>query len=203
MAKVYEKSRVAVDAVIFTIDDDKIKVFLHKREKKPFLNKLELPGGLLCKDETSEETLKRKLDETIGRSNIFFNQFLTFTDPKRDPRERTVSIGYIALIAKDKIDDLSSWHNLSNLSNLAFDHRLIIQKARDYLRQNIGAALVRQFMPKYFPLNSLQKIFEIVEGITYDNRNFRKKMIVSGIVRETDKKETDVSHRPAKLYVFT
>ena len=43
---------------------------------------------------------------------------------------------------------------------------------------------------------------EIMEGVEYDNRNFRKKMISSGLVVETGELEKGVSHRPAKLYSF-
>ena len=57
-------------------------------------------------------------------------------------------------------------------------------------------------MPKFFPLNKLQEIYEIIEEKEYDNRNFRKKMISSNIVEETDQLEENVSHRPAKLFRF-
>ena len=196
----YEKARIAVDAVIFTLHDKKLKVMLHKREKEPYAGKLELPGGLLQGDETAEETLRRKLAEV--HKDIFFQQFFTFTHPSRDPRERTVSIGFVALIGHEKLKDLGNWHDCSRLAGFAFDHREIIAKARDYLKDNISSLIVKEFMPKEFPLNRLQEAYEVIEQKRYDNRNFRKKMISSGIVAETNKLETGVSHRPAKLFRF-
>lgn len=198
----YENSRVAVDAVVFTIHEGKLKVLLHRREKKPFLDMMELPGGLFLENETAEETLRRKINDLLAINDVFLQQFFTFTEPKRDPRTRTVSIGFIALIDSKKIKDFSDWYDYSSIDKLAFDHNEIIKKARTYLKENINSIIIKQFMPKLFPLNSLQEAYEIIEEKKYDNRNFRKTMINSGLVSETRKLEEDVSHRPAVLYKF-
>jgi len=198
----HEIAKIAIDPVIFTVHDKKLKILLQTRDKEPGKGKYELPGGLLLPKETAEETLKRKLAELIGQSNIFFTQFKTFTDPSRDPRGRTVSIGFIALISEDKIKKQELWYECDDLPDLAFDHKNIIKTARDYLKENMDSLIVKQFMPKQFPLNKLQEVYEIIEDKHYDNRNFRKKMIISEIVEETEQLEQEVSHRPAKLFKF-
>jgi 8-oxo-dGTP diphosphatase len=199
----YENSRVAVDAVVFTIHEDKLKVFIRKREKAPFKGKFELPGGLLKEKETSEKTLSRKINELVTSDPVFFQQFYTFTEPKRDPRTRTVSIGFLALINSEQIQDYSPWHTISSLKReMAFDHEHIIDVAFEYLKKEINSLIVKQFLPELFPLNRLQNAYEIILGESYDNRNFRRKMINSGVVIETKKLQRDVSHRPAKLYKF-
>ena len=202
MSQNYEKSKVAVDPVIFTIHQGKLKVLLHTREKEPDQGKLELPGGLLLPDETAEATLRRKLQELIGHHRIFFRHFFTFTEPERDARGRTVSIGFLALIDEDKLNDVLHWHDYDALSGLAFDHSKIIRKAHQYLKENLSAPIVKEFMPTIFPLNKLQAIYEMIEEKEHDNRNFRKKMISSGIVEETKQMEENVSHRPARLFRF-
>ncbi|TAL57146.1 MAG: NUDIX domain-containing protein [Nanoarchaeota archaeon] len=198
-----ETSQVAVDPVIFTIDDSKLKVLLEKREKPPFEEMLELPGGLLENNESAEETLKRKLNALLGTNDILLTQFHTFTNPKRDPRGRVVSIGFIALVSNEIIKSKESWHDVKGSNELAFDHKKIIEKAQDYLKKNIDTLIVKQFMPKYFTLNNLQKVYEIIEDRRYDNRNFRKKMISNGIVEKTKRTEEEVSHRPGTLYRFS
>jgi 8-oxo-dGTP diphosphatase len=198
----YETSRIAVDAVAFTIEDKKLKIFLTRREKEPYKEKLELPGGLMQKDETAEQTLKRKLKEMTNSDNVFFNQFFTFTNPSRDPRQRAISVGFIALINIEKIKDNNNWVEYKTLKDLAFDHKEIIEKARKYLQENSSGIIAKQFMPTKFPINKLQEVYEVIEDMTYDNRNFRKKMISSNIVEETGQIETNVSHRPAKLFRF-
>lgn len=201
MAKGYATTFVAVDGVIFTIRDRSLEVYLRLREKEPFQGKHELIGGLLLPDETAEMTMHRKLTQ-MGLGRIFLEQFHTFTDPSRDPRSRAVSIGFIALVSCAAIPDPSDWHCADRLPTLGFDHKEIILAAREHLRKNVDSTIVRQFMPSRFPLNLLQEVYEVIEQKSYDNRNFRKRMITSGLVRQTDESEAGVTHRPAKLFEF-
>jgi 8-oxo-dGTP diphosphatase len=198
----YELSRVAVDPVIFTITDEQLKVLLAKREKEPFKDRFELIGGLLQHDETAEETVKRKLKELLGKGEIFVSQFHTCTNPKRDPRARTISIGFLALVSEEQLPKGTQWFSVARLPLLAFDHKEIIAKAHDYLKQNLSSEIVRHFLPETFPLNKLQEVHEIITGVKLDNRNFRKQMLSAGVVVETKERECNVSHRPAVLYRF-
>ncbi len=200
--KEHSLSKVAVDPVILTLHEGRLKILLHTREKEPFKGMKELPGGLLLSSETAEETLKRKLKQLVGRDDLFLKQFHTFTQPDRDPRERTVSIGFVSLISHEKVKNLLHWYDCDTVKDLAFDHKKMIKTARAYLKENMDPSLVKHFMPKLFPLNALQEVYELLEEKEYDNRNFRKKMISSGIVEETNQLEQNVSHRPAKLFKF-
>jgi 8-oxo-dGTP diphosphatase len=198
----YEIGRIAIDPVIFTIKEQKLLVYLNTREKEPYKGLAELPGGLLLPSETAEETLSRKLKDVIGVGNVFFEQFYTFTNPKRDPRTRTVSIAFIALIPEDKITSTEHFHKISKLPKLAFDHREIVMQAHEYLRQNLDHQFVKQFLPQHFPLNQLQMVYEVIGQKKMDNRNFRKKILDSGILKKVTKVQQNVSHRPATLYRY-
>lgn len=198
----YEHGRVAVDAVIFTINNQKLSVYLSSRREDPYKNWPELPGGLLLAGETAEETLARKLGDVIGTRNIFFQQFHTFTRPERDPRGRTVSIGFVALLPQDNITAAGNFCPIDSLPRLAFDHRDIIERAIEFLKQNIDNQIVNQFMPELFPLNGLQMVHEVIQQRKLDNRNFRKKILSSGTVKKVSKIQKNVAHRPANLYQF-
>lgn len=198
----YEEGKIAVDAVIFTVKNGELLVCLNKRDKPPFAGMQELPGGLLLKSETAEETLSRKLKEITGIQKIFFQQFYTFTSPKRDPRGRTVSVGFIALVSQDKLSELDNFYSLKSLPKLAFDHKEIIGKAKAYLSTNMESKLVKEFLPDVFPLNDLQTVYEVIGGKKLDNRNFRKKMLSSGFVKQVRETQKGVAHRPAALYKF-
>lgn len=193
------KRFIAVDAVIFSVIDSKLCVFLKKREKEPYLGLLELLGGFVLSNETAQETLRRKLKE-ISDETVEFTQFDVFSDPKRDPRNKVVSIGYTALVNEEKAKRIGNFYELDKVSKLSFDHCEILAKARDYIKYNIKTILKRQSLPLHFTLNYLQLIYEIIEGIKYDNRNFRKKMINDSIVKKTESIERDVAHRPGILY---
>lgn len=198
----YEQGRIAVDPVIFTIKNQKLLLYLNIREKNPYKGLPELPGGLLLSNETAEKTLARKLKNIICANNVFFGQFYTFTKPNRDPRGRTVSIGFIALISSDKISKLEHFYDLDKLPKLAFDHQEIVNKAVEYLKRNLDHQIVKQFMPAYFPLNDLQMIYEVIGQKKLDNRNFRKKVLDSGVVKKIREIQKNVAHRPATLYQF-
>mgnify|MGYP002761813774 FL=1 len=198
----YEEAKIAVDPVIFSIKDGELKVLLHQREKDPFDKRYELPGGLLRPEEKPEKRLNQKLKNMVGKQEIYFTQFNVFTDPDRDPRDRTISIGYIALVNKEEIENEENWFDARDLPEMAFDHREIISEAQKYLKENLNTVIVKQFMPKLFPLNDLQEAYEVIEQKSYDNRNFRRKMTEKNLVDKTDKKERNVSHRPAALYKF-
>lgn len=198
----YEQGRIAVDPVIFTIKEGKLWVHLNTREKEPFKDQAELPGGLLLRNETADETLKRKLKTIIGTNDVFFEQFYTFTKPQRDPRTRTVSIGFITLIPQRKITNTKNFYRLDSLPRLAFDHQEIINEAFAYMKQNLNNKIVRQFMPASFPLNELQTVYEVISLKKLDNRNFRKKILASGMVKKIKKIQKNVAHRPASLYKF-
>ena len=193
------KRLVAVDAAIFSIIEGKLKVFLLEREKEPFKGCLELLGGFVLEDETCEMALQRKLS-SISEGKISFTQFAVFSKPSRDPRNEVISIGYLSLASNDVQLRLGKFYDINNLPKMSFDHKEIALKAREHLRKNADSMLNKESMPGFFPLNDLQKAYEILLGKRLDNRNFRKKMILSGIAKPANITQKSVGHRPAMLY---
>ena len=57
-------------------------------------------------------------------------------------------------------------------------------------------------MPRQFRLSELQNIYEIIIDDRIDKRNFRKRMLATGLLQETGKKDAIGAHRPAMLYKF-
>ena len=73
------------------------------------------------------------------------------------------------------------------------------QRLRGKVRyQPIGFEL----LPERFTLRQLQHVYEVILDRELDKRNFRKKVLAMGIVKETDEIEQDVAHRAARLYRF-
>jgi 8-oxo-dGTP diphosphatase len=202
MNKKYDSGRVAVNAVIFSVRNKELVVYLTNREKEPFSKFPELPGGLLLPNETAEETLSRKINDLVSKKDIFFRQFYTFTSPDRDPRGRVISISFMALVPFDSVKDIENFHAIKNIRELAFDHEQIIKKAHDFLKNNLDGELVKHFIPSVFPLNQLQEIYEAVKEVHYDNRNFRKKILNSELIVKAKVSQKNVPHRPASLYRF-
>lgn len=79
-----------------------MKVLLVKRKNHPAMGCWALPGGFIS-EESAEECARRKLIEKTGIKDMYLEQLYTFSDPKRDPRMRIISIAYMALLNNDDV----------------------------------------------------------------------------------------------------
>lgn len=201
---------VTVDAVVFTILDNKLKILLIKRKIDPHKGKFALPGGFVEFKEELEAAVKRELEEETGVKNIFLKKLHAFGKVGRDPRGRVITISYLALIAGETVKlhattdaELAKWFSAYDLPELGFDHKQIIDDALLHLRfeiQNTNIAF--QIMPDKFTLTELQNAYEIILNEKMDKRNFRKKIKELEILKELDEMKMDGAHRPAHLYSF-
>ncbi|RYD71518.1 MAG: NUDIX hydrolase, partial [Sphingobacteriales bacterium] len=57
-------------------------------------------------------------------------------------------------------------------------------------------------LPEKFTLTQLQSLYEVIQDKKLDKRNFRKKMLSYGFLKELSEKQKGVSYRAAKLYKF-
>ena len=208
MIKKYKFVVVATDIVIFTVEDDKLKVLLIKMKKKPFTDYYAVPGGLINVDESIEKAAKRVLLKQTGIKNFYLEQLHTFSDVNRDPFGRVVSTAYFALIASTGLNLKTTkefqnvaWFGVKKLPKLAYDHKEIINFAISNLRKKlIYNNIVYNLLPKEFTLTNLQKTYEIILGKKLDKRNFRKKIVSLNLVKKTNRLSSGDAHRPAVLY---
>ncbi len=207
MEKEYEKPSVTVDIVIFTIQNDDLKVLLVKRDLAPFKKEWALPGGFVRIHESLEEAAKRELEEETGVKDVYLEQLYSFGDPKRDPRGRVITISYMALINSEQVKlkaatDVSEvqWFSVKNLPVVAFDHKEILDYAFKRLKWKFEYTPVGfSLLPNKFTLGEIQNIYEIVFDQQFDKRNFAKKILSLDILKEEGIKK-DVSHRPPMLH---
>jgi 8-oxo-dGTP diphosphatase len=206
----FEQPAVTVDLVIFTVNDDMLKVMLVKRAEEPFADSWSLPGGFIKNSESLEDAALRVLKEKAGVENVYVEQLYTFGDLDRDPRARVITVTYFALIPwkdlvpppSDKVTDLM-WASVNHLPKLAFDHKQIVAYAVKRLRAKASYSnIVYGLMPRQFRLSELQKMYEIIINDKLDKRNFRKRMLATGLLQETGRKDVAGAHRPAMLYKF-
>jgi 8-oxo-dGTP diphosphatase len=128
----YPRAALTVDALVFVKEENSVFVLLIERGREPFKNKWALPGGFIEMDETLETSCKRELLEETGLVVDKMTQFKTYDAIDRDPRHRTISVIYYAeLKEKQHVkggDDATraEWFPVSDLPELAFDHRQIL-----------------------------------------------------------------------------
>ena len=206
----YPHPAVTTDIVIFTIQQEKLKVLLIRRLSEPFQNGWALPGGFVDIEEDLEQAALRELREETGISGVYLEQLYTFGKPERDPRERVITVAYYSLVPIDRLNlDAGSdaretaWFDIEDLPELAFDHRQIISKAKQRLTAKLAySTIALQFMPSKFTLSELQRVYEIIHGDTLDKRNFRKRMLAYDCMEDTGEVRRNGSHRPARLYTL-
>jgi len=204
----YEHPAVTVDTVIFTIRDKQLKLLLIRRAIAPFKGEWALPGGFIQMDEDLEDAARRELEEETGVKDVFLEQLGTYGNPKRDPRERVITVAYFALIPSGKIRlqaatdaDAVGWFCMGELPTLAFDHSDILKAAHKRLVSKLDYSTIAfQFMNEQFTLSQLQQVYEIILQDELDKRNFRKWALALEQIEETGDIFREGTHRPAKLY---
>lgn len=93
----YPRPAVAVDLVLFGIINQKLMLLRGRRAALPHKGRACLPGTYVRETESAEQACERKI-HSVGLAYTYLEQLFTFTDPKRDPRERVVTISYYGLI---------------------------------------------------------------------------------------------------------
>ena len=141
----YPRPSVTTDCVIFANDPQEgLSVLLVQRGGDPFKGYWALPGGFLDMEETAEEGALRELREEtgFGVEIDLLEQLGCFSDVDRDPRGRTISIAFYALVQKGTVtagDDAAAarWFPVDGIPPLAFDHAKILQAALERLGEKI------------------------------------------------------------------
>lgn len=201
---------VTVDCVVFGYDTTDLKVLLIKRGINPFKGRWALPGGFVRLEEDLEEAARRELREETALKDLFLEQLYTFGHPRRDPRERVISVAYYALVTLTDHNlhassDAShvAWFPVADLPPLAFDHDSIVETALQRLKGKVRYEPIGfELLPARFTLSELQRLYETILEQALDKRNFRKKILAMGLLADTGEIQQDVAHRAARLYRF-
>ncbi|MBO7225436.1 MAG: NUDIX hydrolase [Bacteroidales bacterium] len=204
----YPHPAVTSDCVIFGFDGVAIKVLLIQRGIEPYKDKWAFPGGFMQIDETVEECAKRELEEETGLKTTSVEQFYTFSDVNRDPRERVITVAHYALVRLEEVkggDDAMSaqWFAMNEIPSLAFDHDRILRIAVNRLKERICFEPIGfELLPEIFTMSALQNLYEAILEMKFDRRNFYNKMLKLGILSEAEERPKNASRRTPIKYRF-
>lgn len=219
---------LSVDCVIFGFHENELKVLLLKMKHT---SKWALPGGFVLKEEHVDLAAIRVLENRTGLQNIFLQQFYTFGDPARHDHEldlelfkqsgrdpvkehwflqRFVTVGYYALIEFSKADprpdtlsDACEWKSIDDLPDMILDHRKILEKAHETIRFHLNYQPIGyNLLPAKFTMPELQKLYETILGKPLDRRNFQRKMLAYGILKDLGERRKGGAHKAPYLYSF-
>lgn len=132
----YPRPALTVDLVLVSRDTVP-RVLLIQRKGEPFAGAWALPGGFVNEGEGLAEAARREMMEETGVAVETLEPLYTAGDPGRDPRGWTVSVVFLARLDARKVkaqagDDAAAvrWFRLDQLPELAFDHAMILERAR-------------------------------------------------------------------------
>lgn len=196
----FERPLVTVDVVIFTVQDETLKVLLVRRPsdpQDPFPGRWALPGGFvdLKQDRSLQDCAVRKLKDKTGVSTPYLEQLGSWGDADRDPRGWSTTHVYFALIqtptppaqehAAQPLE--SQWVPVEEAlrKRLAFDHTQILTAAVSRLRGKVEYTSLPAFLlAEPFTLPQLQRTYEVVLGRAMDKSAFRKRMLDAAFLEE-------------------
>ncbi len=198
---------LAVDCIIFGFDGETLKILLIKRGFQPEKDKWSLMGGFVQPTESLDQASNRILKQLTGLEGVYLEQLHTFGNPLRDPIERTVSVTYFALIDINKYEkQLSSdyhpeWFPLKRVPKLIFDQQEMVELAKKRIRYKAALhPILFELLPPKFTLPQLQNLYESVYNTTIDKRNFRQRVLATGLMIKLDDKDKSGSKRGAFYY---
>jgi 8-oxo-dGTP diphosphatase len=144
----YKNPAPTVDIIIELIDRPHRPIVLIERLNSPL--GWAIPGGFVDYGEPVEVAARREAEEETGLAVELVEQFLVYSDPKRDERQHTISVVFLATasgepMAGDDAKNIGIFESWRVPSNLCFDHDRVLQdywRYRHYgLRPRLGFEL--------------------------------------------------------------
>lgn len=204
-----ERPTQASLAVVLQVRRGVLQTLLWQRARDPESGAWALPGGYLGAGETLEDSIRRHLADKVDvREIAHLEQLGTLSEPDRHPQEWQLATAYLGLVASDvdpAVPDDTTWHSVSALPPLAFDHHQVVLDGRDRLRAklsytNVGFALA----PREFTISQLRDIYAAALGHEVTATNLQRVLVRRGVLEPTGTRRESgpAGGRPPALFAF-
>ena len=188
---------VDVRIVLLTVNDGRLLV-----AALPSGEGWQLPRGVPLPTMPLDAAARLLLGETTELHEQYLEQLYTLN--AHDGESWIVLVSYLALIASGHDLPATSATWLDTTANgFTEADRMVLDYAIVRLRAKLGYTTIAfHLMPERFTLTELQETYETALAMKLDKRNFRRRIIASGMLEPLPEKRRDGSHRPAQLYRF-
>ncbi len=197
----------AVDCIILGFDGEMLKILLIQRGFEPEKGKWSLMGGFVKDNENLDQASIRILKQLTGLDGMYLEQLYTFSDPQRDPMERTISTAYFALLDINKYEKQLSndyhpeWFSLKHMPKLLFDHQEMVELAIQRIRYKAALhPILFELLPTRFTIPQLHILYESAYNTKIDKRNFSKRILATGLLAKQADKDKAGSRKGAYYY---
>lgn len=200
-------------AAVLQVRGGELQVLLWQRGIEPDVGRWVLPGGRLGAREDVQASVLRQLAEKVDvREVAHVEQLGVFSEPDRMPNQRTVATAFLGLVpcvADPALPPDTAWHPVAEVLGgsvcTAFDHGLIVRRARDRLRAklsytNLGFALA----PSEFTVSALRALYSAALGHRVSATNLQRVLARRGVLVPAGGTVAPgpSGGRPAALYRF-
>ena len=97
----------------------------------------------------------------------------------------------------------SIWYELDQIPDLVLDHNKMLMDAIDHLKVTARRSPIGfELLPKKFTLRQFKTLYEQIFQKDIDDRNFRKKILATGLLTKMEEKDKSTSKKGAFLYQF-
>ena len=208
-----DKNFVKLEIIIglFTIEDGDIKVLLEKKKEDPYKGYWMLPNDLLENSEVLEDCAQKIITKHIGIENLFLEQSKHFSALDRNQEERIIASSFLSIIdivtykLKKNISEEYelNWFSIDSIPKMAYDHDEILKELIKQLKRDMSnSVFLNKIFSLEFTLPELQSVYEQINKIKVDRRNFRKKILSLNLLEDTSKYGKFEGNKPAKIYKF-
>ncbi len=187
----FPKQAATADVVILAFFERKLRVLLIRRKRMPFQDYWAIPGGFVEMDEDLPDAARRELFEETGLRKLKLIEFGAFGHPRRDPRGRTITVAYLALVRNEKVkpragDDAAAvgWFPAHKPPELAFDHELVLKSALLKLKElAVLTPSLFELLPQIFSEQDLAQLCAEVFGNKLNPASLYRTLLKAGAIR--------------------
>lgn len=205
------KIALATSIVVFGFDGENLKTLVVRKKGQPFEDALILPSAVVRVDENPESVARKLLTRATGQSEWNLEKLNGFADPYRNPVGRVINIAFYCTVrlSESLLNNLQRegymWVPANESPTFAYDHQEILEYAKERLKRRVKRRPIGfSLLSDEFTLNQIQRLYECALGRRFDKRNFRRKLLKSQLLLETDHfiLSSERAKRPSRLYRF-
>ena len=185
--------QVVISLVLVRLREEQLQVLLASGEAGS-----SLPLALPLEEETLDQAAARSIASLPVHRETHLQQMHTYGEPGQPVR-----VVYLAITSAETVpaaDSAYTWQPVKGKTKLLAADAAIFNQAMHQLRRQVSHDnLIFAFLPLEFTLAEVQHAYELILGEAQDKRNFRRKLLGSGIVESTSRQRSGQG-RPARLY---
>ncbi len=188
------KHDVDIKIIFFSVSNGALVTYVSNRR---------IPQSTLQARTMLDDEVARLIHTSVGLTGDdgFVEQLYTRSDPETHDR---IVVVYYMLVAPSRVGNATSsnWLPATDLQAGVPDDEILFYAIQRLQWKIEYTNVVYSLLPDEFTFAQLQGVYEAILGRRLDKRNFRKKILSLGILKDTGKKQPLGRARPAETYCF-